>query len=173
MRRLGIFSVLLAIGAAGCGSSNSQNPSQQPIVFTADLKASNEVSPSVTNAEATATGTATITFNVPRDSSGNITGDGTWNVQAVVTGLQPTTTIILSHIHNGPAGVAAGVFVNTGLTAANAIPINVSGTVNFTNVPIAQDRATAIVANPAGFYFNMHSPLNPSGVLRGQLVRVQ
>jgi hypothetical protein len=172
MRRLAIFSVLLTIGAAACGSGSSQNPSQQPIVFTADLKASNEV-PAVNNAESTATGTATLTFSVPRDSSGNITGDGTWNVQAVVTGLQPTTTIILSHIHNGPAGVAAGVFVNTGLTAANAIPINVSGTVNFTGVAITQSQAQQIIANPAGFYFNMHSPLNPSGVLRGQLVRVQ
>jgi len=167
-----MFSVLLAIGAAGCGSSSSQNPSTQPIVFTADLKASNEV-PAITNAESTATGTATITFSVPRDGSGNITGDGTWNVQAVLAGFQPTTTITLSHIHNGPAGVAAGVFVNTGLTAANAIPVNGAGTVNFTNVPITQAQAQQIIANPAGFYFNMHTPLNPGGAVRGQLVRVQ
>jgi CHRD domain len=173
MRRLAIFSVLLAMGAAGCGSGSSQNPSQQPIVFTADLKASNERPNPVSNAESTATGTATITFSVPRDGSGNITGGGTWNVQAVLNGLQPTSSIILSHIHTGTADVAGGVFVNTGLTAANAIPVNVSGTVNFQGVPISQSEAQTIVANPAGFYFNMHTPLNPGGVVRGQLVRVQ
>ena len=28
-----------------------------------------------------------------------------------------------------------------------------------------------IVNNPAGFYFNVHSPTNPGGVARGQLNR--
>ena len=27
--------------------------------------------------------------------------------------------------------------------------------------------------NPAGNYFNMHSPLNPGGAVRGQLTRVR
>ena len=27
--------------------------------------------------------------------------------------------------------------------------------------------------NPAGNYFNMHTPLNPGGAIRGQLVRVR
>jgi hypothetical protein len=27
----------------------------------------------------------------------------------------------------------------------------------------------AIVANPAGFYFNVHTTLNPGGAVRGQL----
>ena len=30
----------------------------------------------------------------------------------------------------------------------------------------------AIINNPAGFYFNAHSTLNPGGVVRGQLVKV-
>jgi hypothetical protein len=30
-----------------------------------------------------------------------------------------------------------------------------------------------IINNPAGFYFNAHSTLNPGGVARGQLVKVQ
>jgi hypothetical protein len=28
-----------------------------------------------------------------------------------------------------------------------------------------------ILANPAGFYFNAHTVLNPGGAVRGQLVR--
>ena len=38
---------------------------------------------------------------------------------------------------------------------------------------ISQSQATTVLANPAGHYFNMHSALNPIGVVRGQLVRVQ
>jgi CHRD domain len=171
MRRLALFALaVLVLVAPACGSNNN-NPSQQPIVFTAVLNSANEVPPLSNATESGASGTATITFNVPRDASGNITGDGTWNVQAVVNGVT-SNSIILAHIHNGAAGVQAGVYVNTGLTAANAIALsNGGGTVNFTNVAIDQTHATAIVANPAGFYFNMHSPLNPGGVVRGQLVR--
>jgi len=38
-------------------------------------------------------------------------------------------------------------------------------------VPIDQDKATQINANPAGFYFNAHTTANPTGVTRGQLVK--
>jgi CHRD domain len=33
--------------------------------------------------------------------------------------------------------------------------------------------AQTIIGNPAGYYFNIHTSLNPAGVMRGQLVRVQ
>jgi hypothetical protein len=33
--------------------------------------------------------------------------------------------------------------------------------------------AQQLLANPAGFYFNVHTLANPSGVARGQLVRTQ
>ena len=36
-----------------------------------------------------------------------------------------------------------------------------------------QEAIKQIVNNPAGFYFNVHSPLNPAGFARGQLQRVQ
>jgi hypothetical protein len=171
MRRLALLALaVLVLVAPACGSSNNNNPSQQPIVFTATLSAANETS-LPDSSESGATGTATITFNVPRDASGNITGDGTWNVQAVVNGVA-SGQIILAHIHTGASGVAGGVYVNTGLTAANAISLsNGGGTVNFTNVPIDQVHAQTVVANPSGHYFNMHSPRNPGGVVRGQLVR--
>ena len=84
MRRLAIFVLALAFGAPACDDDNPAGPSNSgPIVFTAELRASNEV-PAIAGAEANGQGSATITFNVPRDASGNITGDGTWNVQAVL-----------------------------------------------------------------------------------------
>lgn len=173
MRRFGIFALALALcGASACDDDNPTSPTSGPFVFTVDLAASSEV-PAISNAESGGTGRATITFNVPRDSSGNITDGGTWNVQAVISGLTADSRIQAAHIHNGPAGQVAGIFVNTGLTPANAIPVNVSGTINFEGVTISQSQAQAVVANPAGHYFNMHSPLNPGGVMRGQMVRLQ
>jgi hypothetical protein len=173
MRRFGILALALALcGASACDDDNPTSPTAGPIVFTVDLAASNEV-PAVSNAESGGTGRATITFNVPRDGSGNITDGGTWNVQAVVSGLTANTVIQRAHIHNGPAGQNANVFVDTLLTPANSIPVNVSGTLNFEGVPISAAQAQAVVANPAGHYFNMHSTLNPGGVVRGQMVRLQ
>ena len=176
MRRLAIFVLALAFGAPACDDDNPVGPSNSgPIVFTAELRASNEV-PAIAGAEANGQGRVTITFNVPRDASGNITGDGTWNVQAVLSGLTDTTVIRAAHIHgpNAPAGVNATVFIDTGLTPANAIPTpGGSATINFEGVFILGTRAQAVLDNPANNYFNMHSNANTGGVVRGQLTRVQ
>jgi hypothetical protein len=172
MRRFAIFGLALALCA--CNDDTPTGPSNSgPIVFTAELRASNEVPP-VSNAESNAQGTATITFSVPRDGSGNVTGDGVWNVQTVVGGFTDTSVIRLAHIHNAPAGATGLIFVDTRLTPANAIPVSSGSTIiNFEQVQILQSQAQAVLNNPAGHYFNMHSALNGAGVVRGQLVRVR
>jgi CHRD domain-containing protein len=174
MRRFALFALALALGAPACDDDNPIGPSNSgPIVFTAELKASNE-NPPIGNAESAAQGTVTITFSVPRDGSGNVTDAGVWNVQAALSGFTNDSFIRLAHIHNGPVGVNAGVFVDTRLTIANQIPLpGGAGTINFEGVQITQAQAQAVLNNPAGHYFNMHSPLNPGGAVRGQLVRVR
>jgi hypothetical protein len=172
MRRFAILGLALALFA--CDDDAPTGPSNSgPIVFTADLRASNEVPP-VSNAESNAQGTATITFTVPRDASGNITGDGTWTIQAVVSGFTDSSVVRAAHIHNGPAGANAGIFIDTGVNATNPIPVS-SGTttVNIEQAFILGTRAQAVLDNPAGHYFNMHTALNGGGAVRGQLVRVQ
>ncbi len=85
-----------------------------------------------------------------------------------------TASSASSHIHTGAAGVGGPVFVDTKLTPANQIPTpGGAATINFEGVDITQSQAQAVLNNPAGYYFNMHSPLNPGGVVRGQLVRVR
>jgi CHRD domain len=174
MRRFAIFAVALALGAPACDDDNPVGPSNSgPIVFTAELRASNE-NPPISNAESAAQGTVTITFSVPRDASGNPTDDGVWNVQAVVSGFTDASLIRAAHIHNGPAGVNAGIFVDTLLTTANAIPTpGGAATINFEQVRITKSQAQAVLDNPAGHYFNMHTPLNGGGAIRGQLTRVR
>jgi hypothetical protein len=46
-----------------------------------------------------------------------------------------------------------------------------NGTIVKNNVGINIEVANQIIANPAGYYFNVHTALNPAGAIRGQLVR--
>jgi hypothetical protein len=175
MKRVAILAVALALAACGDDNGNPAGPSATgPIIFTAQMSAANEVPP-VTNAESGGRGTASITLNVPRDSSGNVTGGGnvTFNVQ--VTGFPPGTAAIAAHIHPGAAGVNGSVLVPVvGLSAAAPfLMADGSGSTSFTTSTITQQQAEQIVANPANFYFNVHTPLNPGGAIRGQLSRVQ
>lgn len=176
MKRLG-FAILMfavaAFGASACDDDNPIDPSNQPVIFTAQLSAANEVPP-VTNAESNARGTAIVTFNLTRDGSGAITsGTVTWEV--TVNGFPAGARAIAMHIHNGPVGVPAGVFVNSGLTAATGITFtDGTGTINLqgvTNDTTTAARLQAVIDNPAGNYVNVHTPTNPGGAIRGQLVR--
>jgi hypothetical protein len=169
MKRIALLAVLTAVAA--CGSDSPTNPTSGPIVFTAALSAANEV-PAVTNADANARGTATITLNAPRDSSGAITGAGTMNFVVPLSGFPAGTAVILAHIHPGAAGTNGSALVSTGLSAANPVVLaDGTGTLTFNDVPVNQVNAQAIATNPAGFYFNAHTALNPGGAVRGQLVK--
>ncbi|MEX2271543.1 MAG: CHRD domain-containing protein [Vicinamibacterales bacterium] len=161
---------LAALGAAAC-DDNPNDPDDDTIVFTATMSGTQEVPPA-TGAEAGATGTATITFNLTR-GAGDVITAATANFSSTVSNMPAGSTLILAHIHTGAAGTAGGPVVNTGLSAATAIPIvNGTATLTFNNITIT-DPATAqsIIDNPAAFYFNVHSAANPGGVVRGQLVR--
>ena len=169
MKKVFVIVGAAALAVAGCGSNSSPTtPTNQPTIFTVQLSPANEVPP-ITNAESTARGTAVITFNTVKDSAGNITS-ATADFNVSMTGFPATTTnLSAAHIHNGPAGVSAGVFVSTNLAAANAPISNGSGTFTATGISLTADQATQILNNPAGFYFNVHTPTNPGGVMRGQL----
>jgi CHRD domain-containing protein len=169
------YAIIVAAGilAAACGSSSPSGPSSQPntIVFTAALSSQNEVPP-ITNADVNARGIGTFTLNLTRDSSGTIT-DATGTFVYNLTGFPPGTQIRLTHIHDAGPGVNGGVVVDTGLTAANPITL-ADGTLTgqtFSNRPVGAALAQRIIDNPNGFYFNVHSVLNPGGAVRAQLVK--
>jgi hypothetical protein len=171
MKRVGILMVALALAA--CDDSPTGPSNTGPIVFTAQLLASNEVPP-ISNAESNARGSVTITFNVPRDSSGNVTGPGSATFAFQLADFPAGSSAILAHIHTGASTVAGPVLVNTGLTPATAIAMpSGTATVSMTVNTLTQAQATDIAANPANYYFNVHSPVNPGGAVRGQLTRTQ
>lgn len=173
MKRVAILMAVLAL-AAGCDDNDTptQPSNTGAIVFTAQLTAANEVPP-VTNAESGGRGTTTITLNVPRDSSGNITGSGSVTFGIQLSGFPAGTAIVAAHIHPGAAGVNGSPLINTGLTAGAPMLLG-DGTGNLSITQnIGQADAQNITASPSSFYFNVHTPLNGGGASRGQLTRTQ
>ncbi|MEV1020216.1 CHRD domain-containing protein [Streptomyces sp. NPDC050264] len=74
---------------------------------------------------------------------------------------------VMLHIHEGAEGVNGGIKVDFTKLLGKADRDGVSGTVT------VRDRALLhrIVADPAGFYANLHTAEFPGGAVRGQLYR--
>ena len=168
--RILVAAVAISISAftgAAC-SDDDDGPSGLPttFVFTSTLNAANEVPP-VTNAGPNPAGTLTLTMTVTRDAGGAITA-ATSVFVVNMTGFTAGTTVTAAHVHNNVAGQNAGIFLDTGLGGAVVLA---NGTGSFTQTaPLTSvAQANAIIANPAGHYFNVHTTNNPGGAIRGQL----
>jgi hypothetical protein len=140
-------------------ASPTPSPSPTPAsTFKAELKSANEVPP-ITGAEASCSGNATVTFTATSAK-----------FDVTISGCPATTAINIGHIHEGAAGVAGGVKINTGLAVGELTLVG--GGVTFSKTATADAALiTAILANPAGYYVNFHSTVNPTGVIRGQLTK--
>lgn len=172
MKRLSVLIAMLTL-AVGC-SKNSTSPSTSTPTnptFTAALSPAQE-NPPIVGSEAAGSGNATVTLVVTRDSSNNVTAaTGTFVVN--LSGFPAGTPINLAHIHTGAQGVNGAVVVNSGITAGQNTLANGSGSFTAANLTVDPAIAQQILNNPASFYFNVHSAINPGGVARGQLVRTQ
>ncbi|MBL8177546.1 MAG: CHRD domain-containing protein [Bryobacterales bacterium] len=144
--------------------------SAETIFYRTALLPSNEVPPIDINAS----GAATIRAHVVRDASGQIVS-GT--VDFLVSYSFPSSVELTGlHIHRGAAGVNGPVVINTGIGGANGNIVSSTGRGNIDrSAQVTPDAATALaalrdlVADPSGFYVNLHSTVNPGGVIRGQL----
>ena len=140
--------------------SPSPTPAPTPAnTFKAELKASNE-NPPITDAEATCSGTATVTF----------TGTSA-KFDVSITGCPATTVINIGHIHEGAAGVNGPVKIDSTLKAGDIALTGGAVTFSRTNSNADPAVITAVIANPAGWYVNFHSTLHAGGVIRGQLTK--
>jgi hypothetical protein len=139
----------------------------ETLFYRATLLPENEVPPpTALNASAS----VLITLDVTRDSSGNITS-GAIMFDANYQFAPPPVTLVGFHIHQGLPGVNGPVVISSDLTAFT----DSTGTGTITRIlSLPTDDTTlatlkAIVANPGGFYVNMHTSINPGGAIRGQL----
>jgi CHRD domain-containing protein len=94
------------------------------------------------------TGTATITLDATK---------GEVCVDFTVADIETATA---AHIHDGGVGVAGPIVVD--------LPVPATGTAKGC---VAADAAlvTAIIADPAAYYVNVHNNAYPKGALRAQL----
>ena len=176
MKRLTLIALALSVFTVACGgdddSPTGPSSSTGPTTarFTAQLTPGNEVPP-VTNADASASGTTTVTLNLTRDSAGTITA-ATADISTSVTGFAAGTVVTAAHIHRAAAGTNAGVLLGQ-FGAGEMSLTNGAGSVTKTGLTIPVTDAQGILDNPAGHYFNVHTQLNTGGAIRGQLSRTQ
>lgn len=140
---------LLVPGIVGANArrttGNQQGAAALERTFTAVLKGSEEIGGGDTDG----TGAATITVD---EASGQVC------VDSIVANLG---AVSLTHIHKGAVGVNGPVVVDFAITA---------GTTALSKCVIPTDATIPgqIIANPAGFYYNVHTSDGfPGGAVRG------
>jgi len=161
---------LATVAACGSGSSPTTPSGNGTQTFMATLRPSEEV-PAVTGAESAGSGTVHITLNTMKDTYGNITS-ATATFDVTLSGFPAGTPINMAHIHQAAAGQSGNVVVSTTLAPGEVTLNNGGGSFTRSGVTVTPDVAAQLLNNPAGFYFNVHSTLNPGGVARGQLGRM-
>ncbi|HOC17259.1 MAG TPA: CHRD domain-containing protein [Vicinamibacterales bacterium] len=166
-----LLAVVAVVASGACDDDNdnplSPSPPNNTFTFTSTLLPGNEVPP-VTNADASASGTVTVRLDVTRDAAGSITG-GSADFTVNLSGFPAGTVLTGAHIHQAPAGQNAGIAVNTGLGNGEVTLGSGSGSFTKENVNVTASLANALVSGPSGFYFNVHTTINPGGAVRGQL----
>jgi hypothetical protein len=104
---------------------------------------------------------------VPQKGPAGATGSGTLDLKPdtnevcytfVSQGL--TDPLTAGHIHKGAKGVAGDVFIDLKVTAGK-----LQGC-----VPAESAKIQAVLADPQGYYVNLHTQSNPMGAVRGQLM---
>ncbi|MCX6552599.1 MAG: CHRD domain-containing protein [Acidobacteria bacterium] len=175
MKPLGTIAVVLCLFAVGCDAVLSPATPSGVTTLVSQLSGSQEV-PAATAPEAASAGSVSVSMTP--------TGGGAYAasftiqvgglVKAVVlpAPLDSGSVIVAGHIHPGAAGVVGAPVVPLPISQAAPI-VTPTGSVFVTisNVAVPADVASAILANPSGYYFNLHSALNPGGVVRGQLIK--
>src|SRR5262245_815044 len=177
MKYVTSFAFVVSLGmVSACGGSDSPAMPATPSgsgtqTFTAALRPSEETPP-ITGPASAGRGTATLTMNTTHDPSASHTS-ATATFVVNLSGFPAGTPINMAHIHQAAAGQSGNVVVSTTLSPGDVTLNGGGGSFNRSGIAVTPDIASQLMTNPAGFYFNVHSTLNPGGVARGQLVRVQ
>ncbi|HWP84582.1 MAG TPA: CHRD domain-containing protein, partial [Terriglobia bacterium] len=162
MKRIGAVLGFLALFAASLRADTFETR-----YYNGNMSPANEVGPIAGN---NSSGQATITVVVRRDDGGNIVAgtvhfdiDYNFPAPVVVRGL---------HIHEGGAGVNGPIRIDTGITPSATVAAQGAGNL-FRTVEVTGGAAltalSGLLANPAGFYVNLHTTEHTGGLMRDQL----
>jgi uncharacterized protein (TIGR03437 family) len=144
----------------------------ETVYFRAAMSPANEV-PAV---NINASGSATIRAHIVRNATGEIVSG---SVDFIVSYTFPgAITFTGLHIHRGAAGENGPVTINTGIGGAGGNVEDATGRGTIDRQAQVRPGDTnglatlqGMLDNPAGYYVNLHSTVNPGGVIRAQLQR--
>jgi len=176
MKRLAFVVIALSLVAAGCDEKlNPVAPTPGTVTLVAPLSGASNVPPAG-SLEAGSTGGLSVTM-VP-STGGAYVASFTFQIAGLVkAGLLPApldsgSVIVAGYVHQGAAGAVGPAVVQLPISlAAPIVTPTGSTTLTINNVAVSAAAAAGILANPAGFYFNLYSALNQNGVARGQLAK--
>jgi hypothetical protein len=141
--------------------------STQVVVFQSVVSPANEVPPRPVAQQAS--GTSTIVMSIKRNASGVATAAYVDFVMNAYYAAEEVSRAM--HIHRGGANVSGPVVLDSFFGS----PVT-SGPGNATFVRRAEYVSTAdlntveqVLADPGGYYVNIHTASAPAGILRGQL----
>jgi hypothetical protein len=181
MKRFAVLACLISLVAVGCNDSISPVVPTGVVTLVSQLSGASNVPPAgyagfPTTLEARATGSVQITMTPT--AGGAYTASFALSLAGLMkSGVLPSpldngSVIVAGYIHQGAAGTVGAPVVSLPLSQTAPI-LSPTGTILVTigGVSVSAASASAILANPSGFYFNLYSALNQNGVLRGQLVK--
>lgn len=133
-----------------------------------------ELTPSAENppVNTDASGTAVVAIHQIRGADGALTG-------AIVDfrimwAVGQAETLRAMHIHRGVAGSNGPVVIDSVFGSPVEVSAGSGSFLRSTGVisdPMRLEVVEAVLANPAGYYVNIHSVSSPSGIIRGNLRR--
>jgi len=158
-----------AVAETTAPAATPSGPIPAAWTYVAELKPGFVVPP-VTDSEATCTGTGTLIVDTMMDNYKIVAA--TARIDLLIAGCPSTTKITGIHIHKSEFGTNGDLVADAGQKPTEPIVLTngaTQGTITKTGIAISVKEAMELTYHANAFYFEVHSELHPTGVLRGQL----
>jgi len=164
LRTFAGFAILAAVVSAGCGDTR---PSTSAVnSFGAPLSLSS-AAPLVQVLGFSPSGNVTMMLTTTTNHENDITA-GTATFTGNLSGFSAVSQITSAHVNSGAAGTTGPVVIDLQIQNGQ-VNTDLNGAASFSaTVPVSASTASAILANPAGYYFEVDTAAFPAGLLRGQ-----
>jgi hypothetical protein len=168
LRKFAGFAILAAaVSAVACGD---QRPSTSAVnSFGAPLSLSS-AAPLVDILGFNPGGNVTMMLTTTTDHESDITS-GTATFSGNLSGFPAGSSITSAHVNNGAAGTTGPVVIDLQIQDGQVV-FGLGGASSLSaTVPVSATTASAILANPQNYYFEVDTAAFPTGLLRGQFGR--